>query len=162
MTHSLRLAPVLAILWFVLSDGTASSWGFGLFAILTALGALHIMRPSRDADDPDTPRLRWLAVPRFALFFLWRSLLAGVDVARRTLSPSLPLDPAMLEVQTQLPPGPARVLLVATLSLLPGSLGVSVQDQQLTLHVLDRQTDVEGDVRLAERHVGALFGASAA
>ncbi len=158
MTRSLRLAPVLAILWFVLSDGAASGVGFGVLAVLLALGAVHVARPSRVHDRTEPVRLRWLAVPRFAVFFLGQSLLAGIDVARRTLSPSLPLDPAMRDVYLQLPPGPPRVLLVATLSLLPGSLGVDLHDHQLTLHVLDQRADIEGDVREAERQVGALFG----
>jgi multicomponent Na+:H+ antiporter subunit E len=158
MTRSLRLAPVLAVLWFALSDGAASGVWFGLFAVVLALGAAHITRPTVHRDGAAAPRLRWLAIPRFAAFFLGQSLLAGVDVARRTLSPSLPLDPAMRDVHLQLPPGPARVLLVATLSLLPGSLGVDLHDQQLTLHVLDQRTDIEREVREAERQVGALFG----
>ncbi len=158
MTRSLRLAPVLAILWFVLSDGAASGVGFGLLAILLTLAAAHVAWPPRDREGPAPLRLRWLAVPRFAAFFLGQSLLAGIDVARRTLSPSLPLDPAMRDVHLQLPPGPPRVLLVATLSLLPGSLGVDLHDHQLTLHVLDQRADIEGDVREAERRVGALFG----
>lgn len=158
MIRSLRLAPVLAILWFVLSDGVASGVGFGLFAVLIALGASHAARPSADREETAPPRLHWLAIPRFAVFFLGQSMLAGLDVARRTLSPSLPLDPAMRDVHIQLPPGPARVLLVATLSLLPGSLGVDLHEQWLTLHVLDQRADIEGDVRKAERHVGALFG----
>jgi len=158
MTRSVRLAPVLAMLWFVLSDGVASGVGFGVFAILIALGVVRVARPPSDREGSTPPRFRWLAVPRFAAFFLGQSMLAGIDVARRTLSPSLPLDPAMRDVRIQLPPGPARVLLVATLSLLPGTLGVDLHEQWLTLHVLDQRTDIEGDVRKAERHVGALFG----
>jgi multisubunit Na+/H+ antiporter MnhE subunit len=53
-------------------------------------------------------------------------------------------------------------MLVATLSLRPGTLGVEVEDDRLTLHVLDDTHDVASDVRQAERRIGALFGVASA
>jgi multicomponent Na+:H+ antiporter subunit E len=39
---------------------------------------------------PETHRVRLAAVPALALRFVWQSLVAGVDVARRAFAPRLP------------------------------------------------------------------------
>ncbi len=154
----MRLTPLLLGLWWVMSDGAPDGWSFGVVAVALSLSALHVATPqdARDAQDS----LRWAALPAFAWFFLGRSLLAGIDVARRTLSPAMPLSPSIMRFPTALPPGRARVFLVATLSLLPGTLGVDLDENHVTLHVLDARTDVQGDVRVAERYIAPLFAAT--
>lgn len=151
----LRLTPLLLALWWVMSDGAPDGWAFGVAAVTLSLAALHIAAPlqSRHAQNA----LRWTAIPAFAWFFLGRSLLAGLDVARRTLSPAMPLSPAIVRYPTELPPGRARVLLVATLTLLPGTLGVDLDENLVTLHVLDVRADIERDIRIAEQFIGPLF-----
>lgn len=153
--RAFRMTPLLLALWWVLSDGAPSGWIFGLLAVAIAVGAVLATTPLSTADPQAT--LRWTALPAFAWFFVGRSLLAGLDVARRTLSPSLPLAPAIVRVATELPTGRARVFLMATLCLLPGSLGVDLDENIITLHVLDARDDFEGDVRTAERFIGPLF-----
>jgi multicomponent Na+:H+ antiporter subunit E len=149
------MIPLLLALWWVLSDGTPSGWLFGLVAVAIAVGAVLATAPLSTADSQD--RLQWTALPAFVWFFIGRSLLAGLDVARRTLAPSLPLSPAIVRVTTLLPAGRARVFLMATLCLLPGSLGVDLDENTITLHVLDARDDFEKDVRTAERFIGPLF-----
>ena len=119
--------------------------------------ALLVTRQVRAADG--SPPLRLQGIPAFAAFFVSRSLLAGVDVARRTLAPSLPIAPAEHTVTTTLPAGLPRTLLLATLSLMPGSLGLSLDGDVITLHVLDDTHDVLADVRATERYIAALFAA---
>jgi len=150
-----RWTPLLLALWWVLSDGAPSGWFFGLIAVAIAVGTVLVTAPLSPADQQET--LRWTAVPAFAWFFMGRSLLAGLDVARRTLSPALPLAPSIVRVTTALSTPRARVFLMATLCLLPGSLGVDLDENILTLHVLDARDDFEGDVRTAERFIGPLF-----
>ncbi len=141
-----------AIGWFVLSGGDAGSWLIGAPVVVVIAVAVGRWRPERAHP------VHWRAVPRFLGFFLSRSLVAGVDVARRTLSPSMPLAPAVLTYRTQLPAGAPRVLFAGTLSLLPGSLGLLVEDDQVTVHVLDHTMDVEEDLQRVERRIAAIFG----
>lgn len=138
--------------WFVLSSGDVGSWLIGAPVVVVIAVAVSRWRPERAHP------VHWRAVPQFLAFFLSRSLVAGVDVARRTLSPAMPLAPAVLMYRTQLPAGAPRVLFSGTISLLPGSLGVLVEDDQVTVHVLDRTQDVEGDLQRVERRIAAMFG----
>ena len=53
------------------------------------------------------------------------------------------------------------MLLVNTLSLMPGTLGVDISDTTLRLHVLDDRLPVLADARALEAAIARLFGASA-
>ena len=145
-------AAFFAALWWALTGGGASSWLVGVPVVAAATAASHHLWPRETG---------WWspgATLRFAAFFLRESVRGGVDVARRAFAPSLPLDPAMVEVRCRLPQGPAEVFLVDVLSLLPGTLSVDLRGSVLTLHVLDRATPAEAELRVLEDLIAAMFG----
>jgi len=138
-------------LWWVLVEGQAAALGAGVVvAVLAALVSVRAFAPRRH-------RLRWRALPAFAAYFLGASVVAGLDVARRLLAPSLPISPAMMTVELAITDGAPRWLLANTLSLLPGTLSVELHAGQLEVHCLDSAGDITGAVRDAERRVAALF-----
>lgn len=141
---------LLCGLWAVLADG--EGWGFG---VPVALGAAWL---SLRLAPPSAHRIRLLALPRFAGWFLWQSLRAGWDVARRTLHPALPLDPGMIRLRPALPVGAPTWWLMLVISLLPGTLSVRMAAGTLELHCLDAGGDVAGDVAQAEGELARLFG----
>ena len=141
---------LLSATWWMLA-GTGA-WPFGAPVVLLALGASLLLTP------PRATRLHPIALIRFAGFFLVRSVRAGFDVARRAFSPRLPLDPSILCFRLRLPPGPSRVLLANTLSLLPGTLSVDLDDDRLIAHVLDASLPIEQELRVAEAYIAAISG----
>lgn len=139
-----------ALLWWVLAGG--AGWTFGVPVIALAVGASLALQPVRRVY------LRPLGLLRFLAFFAWRSMQAGFDVARRAFAPGMPLAPAIVEHRLRLPPGPARVFLANTMSLLPGTLSAALAGDRLRLHVLDKRQPSEPGLRAAEAVVAALFG----
>ena len=115
-------------------------WTVGVLAGLgAALLSLRLLPPAPGVPRP-WPLLRLL------LRFLFQSLVAGLDVARRALDPRLPVDPGLLQQPTALPPGTARALFGALTSQVPGTLAVgSMVDpdapDRLLYHCLDRGQD---------------------
>jgi multicomponent Na+:H+ antiporter subunit E len=73
----------------------------------------------------------------FMLVFLRALVVANVDMARRVLSPSLPIRPAVVEVETGLQSALGRLLLSSAITLTPGTLTVDVQGQRLIVHWID-------------------------
>ena len=82
---------------------------------------------------------------------------AGVDVARRLLSPRLPINPGYVSYTTSLPAGGPRWLLANVLSLLPGTLSVTLRGDQLELHCLDTALPVREDVARTELRITRMF-----
>ncbi len=141
----------LAGLWWILTEGSGG-WGFAATVIpliawlglRSAPARAHRIRPSR--------------LPVFIVFFLHQSLRAGVDVAARTLKPSLPLQPALLRVPVALPAGAPTWWLMLIISLLPGTLSVRLEGRMLEFHCLDDRLAVERDLRHTEARIADLFG----
>lgn len=147
----LQRGAILSLLWWVLAQGRADSWGLGLISVALALiASLWLSPPSQD-------RFSITGLLRFAGFFLFQSAKAGVQVAIMALRPRLDLAPALLELPITLPAGPARVLLINTLSLLPGTLSVGLNQNLLRLHVLDARLPIEAEVRAAEALIARLL-----
>jgi multicomponent Na+:H+ antiporter subunit E len=97
---------------------------------------------------------------RFIPHFVRESITGGIDVSRRALSPSMPLDPALIEFPLQLRSEAARVFFAWTVSLLPGTLSVRLDSTFIMVHVLDQQLPIEAKLRQLEGDIGALFGQS--
>jgi multicomponent Na+:H+ antiporter subunit E len=142
---------VLAGIWWVLTENRGG-WGFGVPAAVAVACISLLLNP------PATHTLRVHHLPGFVLFFLIQSLRAGWDVAVRTVSPSLPLQPAILSVPLMLPAGAPTWWLMLVVSLLPGTLSTHLNDRTLELHCLDEGLDVVADIREAERRIALLFG----
>lgn len=139
-------------LWWVLAGGDARSWIIGLpTAVLAALvfGRLG-------------PRAGWRLSPlgllRFAPFFLRESILGGVDVAARTLSPSVRVTPGFVVYRTRLAETGPRTFFANCVSLLPGTLAADLDGDRVQVHALARDLDVDTGLRRLERAVAGLFG----
>lgn len=141
-----------ALVWWVLAEGRADSWILGAPAVFLALLASLYLSP------PGERRLDIVGVFGFIGFFLLQSLKAGVQVAGMALRPRLDLAPALLEFELRLPDGAARVWLVNTLNLLPGTLSVRIERDRLRLHVLDSRGPIEDEVRAAEMRIARMLG----
>ena len=149
----------LFIVWWALTEGDGSGARFGaVVCILVALISLRLFPPGTYVVRPGSYRLRILGTLVFAGHFLGNSVIAGLDVARRLLSPRLPVDPGSLTVTTTLPGGSPRWLLANTLSLMPGTLSINLVDDRLELHCLDQRMPIAESVRRTESRIAAMYG----
>ncbi len=80
---------------------------------------------------------------------------ANIDVARRVLSPSLPIRPGVVQVRTGLSSALGRLLLANSITLTPGTLTVDVEDDLLTIHWIDCPPDI--DMQAATDAIAADF-----
>ena len=170
---------LLVFIWWLLADG--GGWGFGLASAAVVAGvSLRLAPPTRWP-------LRAQRIPAFIGYFLLQSMLAGMDVAQRTLRPSMPLRPTVLRLPLSLPPGAPTWWLMLVISLLPGTLSVhldehggenlragpgaqssacddpgagAANERVLELHCLDDGPEVIAGIRDAERRIALLFGVS--
>ncbi len=140
-------------LWWILADGNLTSWWIGVPAVLFAVITSVILFP------PAT-NLRWFEILKFIPFFLFRSLLGGIDVARRAFHPNLPIAPNLIEYPLLLPPGLPQVLMINIASLLPGTLITELNQSVLRVHVLDSQKDFLTELISVEQRVARIFGIS--
>lgn len=99
----------------------------------------------------------------FLFTFLIELVKSNFDVARRVISPSLPINPGIVEVKTKLKSKIARVVLADSITLTPGTFTLEIVDDSLFIHWIDVQsTDVEKSTKLIvekfEKYLEVMYG----
>jgi multicomponent Na+:H+ antiporter subunit E len=143
---------LLVLIWWILAGTLVDAWVAGALAV--ALGFLtHRLLGGGRRQAPRISRL-----PAFIPYFAWQSVQGGWDVARRSMTPTLPLAPDLMAHPLSLPPGPSRVFFTNALSLLPGTFGADLRGDVLMVHLLVGGPGARARVRELERRVARLFG----
>jgi multicomponent Na+:H+ antiporter subunit E len=151
-----RALVVRALLYFalwVIVDQSAKPANLvvGLLASAAATWASLKLLP------PASGRVRLglllLLLPRF----LWQSLVAGIDVARRAFALRLELQPGFVEFPTGLPRGSARNAFELIASLMPGSLPSDETKGTIEFHCLDTRQPVVEQLAAEERAYAAAL-----
>ena len=143
---ALSRGAILFGLWVVLMrSGAPADVVFGLFAAGIAT------RVSFHLIPPEMGYVRYGALLTFMPHFLYESVLAGIDVARRAFDPRLPLRPGFITYPVSVPPGLARNTFATITSLLPGSVPADEVDGALVYHCLDITQPVVEQLSAEER-----------
>ncbi len=150
--HALPRLGLLGVLWFFLTDGHEASWGVGIPVLMAGTCASLLLRSPCAWTCQLSGLVRWFPV------FLWISWRGGFDVALRAFHPHCPLAPGLLIYSLGLPIGPARIFFANTVSLLPGTLSADLEEDRLTVHVVDERLNVLEHLQSMEALVAALFG----
>lgn len=143
---------LFAFIWWIITDGAASSWWIGVPAVLLAVTLSTALIPP--------VHLNGYELLRFAPFFLMRSLLGGADVAWRAFHPAMPIAPDLIAYPLRLRPGLPQVFMVNAVSLLPGTLSAALEQNVLKVHVLDRRKDFLSELKAVEQSVDRIFDTS--
>ncbi|MCF7924000.1 MAG: Na+/H+ antiporter subunit E [Candidatus Izimaplasma sp.] len=69
--------------------------------------------------------------------FIWKLILANIDVARRVLSFKIPLNPGIVKVKTNLKGDLGKLTLANSITLTPGTLSIDVEDDYIYVHTID-------------------------
>lgn len=149
---AMQFLMMLAV-WLLLSGRIALE---NLVAgVITAL--VITLVTASDASVLGQARLTPRALAAHMLFFLvfMRELvISNLDVARRVLSPSLPINPGIVKVPTRLKTTMGRFVLANAITLTPGTFTVDIVDQSLFIHWLDV---TPGDAQAAAARIVSRF-----
>jgi len=100
-------------------------------------------------------------VLQYLLVFLKAIIVSNFDMAKRVISPRLPIDPAVVEVHTNLHSSLGKLLLANSITLTPGTLTIDVEGDTLRVHWIDARgmDDLVHTTRvIAERFEKPLSG----
>jgi multicomponent Na+:H+ antiporter subunit E len=119
-------------LWMVLMQSTKpADLAIGALATFGATWlSLHLLAPTAG-------HLRFGSLLALLPHFIWESVLAGIDVARRAFDPRLPLRTGFVNCPLDFPPGLARNTFATITSLMPGAVPADATDDSLIYHSLD-------------------------
>lgn len=109
-------------------------------AVLSVLLTLWLSARMGVIDSENHPV--WAAI-RYVPYWPWLSVeivKSSIDVARRVLSPAMPISPTVFEVEASQHTTMGRVVYANSITLTPGTVTLAVEGQRLTVHALATET----------------------
>ena len=99
----------------------------------------------------------------FVGVFWWELIKSNLDVAMRVLTPSLPINPGIVEVKTHLQSDIGKMLLANAITLTPGTLTVDILGDRMFIHWIDvTSTDIDEATRAIvskfEKFLEVMYG----
>ncbi|HDQ14664.1 MAG TPA: Na+/H+ antiporter subunit D [Sediminispirochaeta sp.] len=97
-------------------------------------------------------------LPAYLILFVWELIKSNIDVASRVLRPSLPINPGIVKVKTDLKSDVGKLVLANSITLTPGTLTIDVDDDFLYIHWIDvKDSSPEAaQTRISRRFEGLL------
>jgi multicomponent Na+:H+ antiporter subunit E len=83
-------------------------------------------------------KIYWMIV--YLLKFLGALVVANLDVARRVISPKLPINPGIVKFKTKLNTNFSKMVLANSITLTPGTLSIDIIDDTFYIHWIDVKT----------------------
>ena len=115
---------------------------------------------SHDLLFKDTGNHRLTKTLRFIAYLPWliyQIVLANIDVAKRALSPSMPIDPRVVTFKTILKSDMARTALANSITLTPGTVTIDIVDDVFYVHAIAKEPADDLLKGAMERKVAHIF-----
>ena len=133
----LLMGLMLAAIWLLLS---------GLFkpvllvlATISVLLAVLLSSRMNIVDLESNPIVALLRYLRYWPWLIVEIVKSSIDVARRVLSPNMPVSPKVFEIRASQQTNVGRVVLANSITLTPGTVTMDVDGDRLTVHALSRE-----------------------
>jgi multicomponent Na+:H+ antiporter subunit E len=150
--YGLYTLGFFVLIWLLLTGDDWKSWLVGLPVVVMASWSVLRLRASADG------RFYFVGLLKFIPYFIWESVLGGIDVASRVMRPKMRIAPGFIDYRMRLTQPSARRLFVNSLSLLPGTLAADLDEECLRIHALDRGVGLKDEIVRLERMVSAVYG----
>lgn len=139
------------VVWLVLTRAAPGALPYGVVATTLATWASMALVPA------GAYRIRWGALLLYLPHFLWQSVVAGIDVARRAFAPSLRLQPGFVTYPIRFRSASARNAFGAVTGLLPGTVPCADDHGGLVYHCLDIGQPVLDQLAAEETRLAAII-----
>ncbi|MDD3461416.1 Na+/H+ antiporter subunit E [Mesotoga sp.] len=155
----------LLVISFIIWLGFTGSFALAevlLGLVVSVVVAIILSKYSRFRIGLDFPVRVFRFVILFVPIFIMEMVKANIDVAKRVLNPSLPINPSMVEVKTDLKGEISKLILANSITLTPGTLTVDIGEDRLLVHWIDKKADEPERIREAisgkfEKRIGGIF-----
>ena len=134
------LFVILLLFWLALNNSLKPTVVL-IGIVVSAIVALLFCNKCSLFDDIKLTPKALVNTVMFLVVFVIELVKSNIDVTRRVLSPSLPINPGIVEVKTKLKSKFGRMLLANSITLTPGTLTVEVIDDSYFIHWIDVEDD---------------------
>ncbi len=156
--HSFTLCLALIASWLLWSGHLDKPFVL-LLGLISCLFSLWVCRRMRIVDEEGAPaQLGIRPFTRYAPWLIKEIIVSNIVVAKIILAPKLKLQRNMIEVGVNPKTELGRVILANSITLTPGTVSVSLDDDRILVHALSfegAEEDLSGEM---DRRVRQLEG----
>ena len=160
--NSIALFLILMVVWILLNN-SLSGQIIIIGLILSAIIAFLFGANLRIFDELKLTPVSLGYTLIYLMVFLIELIKSNLDVARRVLTPSLPINPGIVKTKTVLKSKMGRMILANSITLTPGTLAVDIKDDTLYIHWIDICCEdidqaTNAIVKKFEKHLVKIYG----
>ena len=135
--HSLSLGALLFAVWLLLSGHYTPF--ILILGVVSCITIVTVTLRMEVADHEGLPiHLTWRALT-YMPWLIIEIIKSNFDVAKRVLSPSLPVTPTLLRVKASQSTDLGQVIYANSITLTPGTISVDVANNEILVHALSRE-----------------------
>ncbi|MCD4770460.1 MAG: Na+/H+ antiporter subunit E [Bacteroidales bacterium] len=153
---------ILMAVWLILNQ-SADIECLAIGAVSSLLLAFMFCRGCTVFNDINLTPKACVYSFMFLAVFMFELVKSNFDIARRVLSPSLPINPGIIKAKTNLKSRMARLILANSITLTPGTFTIDIIDDTLYIHCVhidDADSEKFGKeiIRKFEKYLEVLYG----
>ena len=153
---------ILLVVWFLLNSNFEMITVISGIIISILLAFTFCNKCEVFTDIKFTPKA-FMYLILYIFVFIIELFKSNFDVARRVLTPSLPINPGIVEVKTKLKSRIGRIILANSITLTPGTLTIEIKEDRLFIHWIDVKSDDINEatkkiVQKFEKYLEVIYG----
>lgn len=158
LRHTINLFLFLFAIWLMLSGQYTP-----LLLALGVLSALLVVFIAVRANLVDREIHPVLLKPSIIYYWMWLGreiIVSNIDVARRILDPRMPISPTVFTLRASQHTDLGKVTYANSITLVPGTVTMNVEDDVFTVHALTREAADElrrGEMNRRVKNVERVF-----
>jgi len=148
--------------WLLLNGSVAPEYLVTGLMVSAILGGWSTLRFPVFKNMNLTPKA-FFAFFILSHLFIFELIKSNIDVTKRVLSPSLPINPGIIAVKTKLTDPVARLILASAITLTPGTLTLDTYGDTFYIHWIDAGNENADKnsidiVRKFEKYLEVIYG----
>lgn len=154
--HLVKWAVLLALFWLMLSGYYQPLLlSFGIVSILIVVYVLYRMDLT---DNEPKPVASGVRIVRYFAWLAVEIIRSSVHVTKLVWGNPKNLSPSLAKISAHDVPEKVRVLYANSITLTPGTLSVDLEDGEITVHALQKQSIEELKQGGMENKITAIWG----
>ncbi len=146
----------LAVFWMLLSGYFKPLMlGFGVLSVVIVL--VFLRRMDKADEEPMVISIGHRML-RYVVWLFWQIVLSSVQVTRLIWSPTIKLSPSLEKISVQNTREASRVLYANSITLTPGTMSVDLEDGEITVHALQKESIDDLKSGEMERKITSIWG----
>ncbi len=153
--HFIATSIIVFAFWILLSAHfDRFHVGAGVICALIVAYASHDLLFTGTGNHTLTKTVRFIA---YLPWLIYQIVLANIDVAKRALSPRMPIDPRVVTFKTMLKSDVARTALANSITLTPGTVTIDIVDDVFYVHAIAKEPADDLLKGAMERRIAHIF-----